>query len=223
MTRQPDSCKSGGERFRVGEHLFLIRDEFRRGGVAETDGLRRDDVHERSALGAGEHDFVDIGSEFRFAKNHAAARAAEGFVGGRGDDIGPIARVGMHTGGDQAGEVGHVDQENGADRIGHLTEAGEIDDARIGAAAGDDHFRLVFLGQARELVVIDTLIFFADAIGDHFIELAGKIQVMAVREMAAVRQVHTEDGVARIEHAAVGGFIGLRSAVRLDVGVFSVE
>ena len=46
---------------------------------------------------------------------------------------------------------------------------------------------------------------------------------MPVRQVAAVRQVHAQDGVARIEHAGVGRLIGLRAGVRLHVGILGVK
>ncbi len=54
---------------------------------------------------------------------------------------------GIEPGGDQAGEMRHVDQQDGAHRIGDLAEALEIDDARIGAAARNNHFRFVLFGE----------------------------------------------------------------------------
>ena len=93
----------------------------------------------------------------------------------------------------------------------------------IGAAARDDHLGLVFFGQAREFVVIDALVFFSDAVGNDLVGFAGKIQRMAVRQVAAVRQIHAEDGVAGLEDGGVGGLIGLRTGVRLDVGVFGAK
>ena len=41
----------------------------------------------------------------------------------------------------------HVHQEEGAYGIGHFADAGEVDDARVGAGARDDHLRLVLVGQ----------------------------------------------------------------------------
>ena len=46
---------------------------------------------------------------------------------------------------------------------------------------------------------------------------------MPVGEVAAVRQVQPEDGVARLQHRGVGFHVGLRSGVRLDVGVLRSE
>ena len=67
----------------------------------EGDGFGGDDVHEGTALGAGEDGAVYEGGDVfdgffgffegvaddAFAKNQAAARAAEGFMGGGGHDV----------------------------------------------------------------------------------------------------------------------------------------
>ena len=53
--------------------------------------------------------------------------------------------------------------------------------------------------------------------------LAGEIERVAVREVAAVRQVHAQDGVAGLQHRGVGGLIGLRAGMRLHVGVLGAE
>ena len=46
---------------------------------------------------------------------------------------------------------------------------------------------------------------------------------MAVRQVAAVREVHAEDRVARLEHRHVDGHVGLRARVRLHVDVLGAE
>ena len=71
---------------------------------------------------------------FSLRQDHAGARSAQRLVRGGGDDVGVLARVGMHARRHQAGDVRHVHQEDRAHRIGDLAEAREIDDARIGAA-----------------------------------------------------------------------------------------
>jgi hypothetical protein len=50
-------------------------------------------------------------------------------------------RRGVDTGGDEARDVRHVDQQHGAHLPRDLAERLEVDDARIGAGAGDDHLR----------------------------------------------------------------------------------
>jgi hypothetical protein len=46
---------------------------------------------------------------------------------------------------------------------------------------------------------------------------------VAVREVAAVGEVHAEDGVAGVEHGGERGLVGLGAGVGLDVGVFGAE
>ena len=46
---------------------------------------------------------------------------------------------------------------------------------------------------------------------------------MSVGQMAAVGQVHAEDGVAGLEHGQIDGLVGLGARVRLDVHVFGVK
>ena len=81
-------------------------------------------------------------------QDHAAARAAQRLVRRGGDDMRVRKRRGMRAAGDEAGEMRHVDHQIGADFVADLAEALEVDDARIGRAAGDDQFRLVLAARA---------------------------------------------------------------------------
>ena len=47
--------------------------------------------------------------------------------------------------------------------------------------------------------------------------------MMAVCEVASVRQVQAQDGVARLQNRCVGGHIGLRSCMRLHVRIFGLK
>src|SRR5690606_4480084 len=60
------------------------------GGNLERHGLGGDDVHERAALLAGEDRGVELLARVLgvAGQDQARARAAEGFVDGRGDDVG---------------------------------------------------------------------------------------------------------------------------------------
>ena len=109
------------------------------------------------------------------------------------------------------------------DALRDLADPREIDDARIRARADHDHLRLVLLGEALQLVVVDALVVLTDAVRNDRVELAREIQRMAVREVAAVRQVHAEHRVARLEQREVHGHVRLRARVRLHVGVFGAE
>ena len=93
----------------------------------------------------------------------------------------------------------------------------------ISAATADDQLRALFLGQLFQVVVVDRLGFFGHAVGNDLVRLAGKIQMMAVGEVAAMRQVQAENGIARLQHGRVGFHVGLRSGVRLHVGMLGAE
>ena len=87
-----------------------------------------------------------------------AARAAEGLVGGRGDDVGVRHGRRVQTGGDQACEVGHVDHQVGADLVGDPAELGEVEVTRVGRPARDDELGPVLERQATDLSHVDTVV-----------------------------------------------------------------
>ncbi len=79
------------------------------------------------------------------------------------------------------------------------------------------------LGNRFQLVVVDQLGVPAHLVEGGPIELAAEAEPVAVREMAAVREVEAEDGVARLQHGHIGGGVGLRAGVRLHVDVLAAE
>ena len=131
--------------------------------------------------------------------------------------------LGCTPGGDEAGDVRHVDEEIGADLAGDLAHALEVDDARVGGGADGDQRGLEFARGFFELVVVDALVFWRDAVVGDLVEAAGEIRLVAVGEVAAVGEVHGEDLVAGLEHGEVDGGVRLRAGVRLDVGVLRAE
>src|SRR5579864_887075 len=124
---------------------------------------------------------------------------------------------GMNSACDQAGKVSHVHQVQRADLVGDLPHAGEIDDAGIGAAAADDHLGPLFFSKLLQIVVVDGLSFLGHAVGNDAISFSGKVEMVPVGEVSAVRQVQTENGVAGLQHGGVGFHVGLRTGVGLYV------
>ena len=47
--------------------------------------------------------------------------------------------------------------------------------------------------------------------------------MMAVREVTAMRQIQSENGVARLQHCGIGLHVRLRSGMRLHVGMLGAE
>ena len=162
-------------------------------------------------------------TEFRLGKNHSRTRTAQSLVRGRSDDVRMRHRRRMRAASNQPGEVRHVDEVERADFIGDLAHARKIDDARISAAAADDQLRMFSLRDLFQIVVVDGLGFFGDAVRNDLVRLAGKIQGMPVRQMTAMRQIQAENGVARLQDRGIRFHVGLRSGMRLHVGVFGAE
>ena len=81
----------------------------------------------------------------------------------------------------------------------------------------------MLVGEPIELVVVDALVIFAHAVGHDRVQLAREVQRVAVRQMAAVRQVHAEDRVAGLQQREIHGHVRLRAGVRLYVGVLGAE
>jgi hypothetical protein len=129
----------------------------------------------------------------------------------------------VQSGGDEAGEVRHVGPEQGADLIGDRTERGEVEVARVRGPAGDDDLGLFGDGLLAQLVHVDPEVVCLDLVGGDFVELAGEVQLHAVREVTAVSQGEAQDLVPRGDHGVERRGVGLRAGVRLDVGVFGAE
>ena len=165
-TRKPASFKPAASALRVGDHLLLIRHELRLHGLQEAHRLGRDDVHQRPALRAGKDRFVDRRGRISPSHRIMPLRGPRSVLCVVEVTISAHWHgIGMQAGRHQAGDMRHVHQKNRAHRIGDLAETREIDDARIGAAAGDDHLGLVLLGQPGQFVVIDALVLAAHAVG----------------------------------------------------------
>jgi hypothetical protein len=173
------------------------------------------------ALHHREDGLVELRGVLGLADHRAAARAAQDLVRREGDDVGVGHRARDRLAGDQADEVGGVDHEDRADLVGHLAEGGEVDGARDGGAAGDDHLRLVLARQVAHLVVVDVLGVLGHAVVHGVEPLAREADLGAVGEVAAVRQRHREHRVARLQERAVDGDVRAGAGVRLQVRVLA--
>ena len=97
----------------------------------------------------------------------------------------------------RAREMGHVDHQVRADRVGDLAEALEVELARVGRPAGDDHLRPVLLGEALHLVHVDQARLAIDVVGDDLVQPARDVDLHPVGEMAAVGQLEPHQRVPR--------------------------
>jgi len=149
-----------------------------------------------------------VSREGGFREDQAAARAAQRFMCGRGDDIRVRKGAGMDACGHQSRDVRHVHKENRVHAFGGFRHALEVDDPRIGARTSHNHFRPMFVGEPFDFVVIDALVFFPYPVGHEFVHPARKVQWMAVCQVAPVREIHAEHRVAWLEQGHVHGDVG---------------
>ena len=77
--------------------------------------------------------------------------------------------------------------------------------------------------QLFDFVVVDTLVVFAHAVGDEFVHASGEIQRVAVGEVTAMREIHSQHGVARLQRGHVNGYVGGGAGMGLHVGVLGAE
>lgn len=109
---------------------------------------------------------------------------------------------------DEPGEVRHVDPQLGTDLVGDGTERREVEMARVCRPSGDDDLRTVLESLVAHDVHVDQEGLGIDAVGDRVVELAREVELHAVREMAAVAELETQDGVTgagdRRKHGRVG-------------------
>ena len=192
--------------------------------LAEGDRLRRNRMHQGTALQARKHGGVDFPRQLLVVGEHqAAARAAERLVCRRSDDVSVGERAWMRAAGDESGEMRHVNHEYGADRIRDFAEAREINHARIGGAAGDDDFRLCVVRERLDFVIVDALIVAPHAIGDRLEPLARHVHGRAVGKMAAGGEVEPQIGIARLHGGHKSGLVRLTAGMRLHIGEAAIE
>ena len=129
----------------------------------------------------------------------------------------------MRAAGNEPGKVRHVDQIKGAHLVGNLAHAGKVNRPRISASPADNQLGAFPLRKLFQLVIVDGFRLFGDAVGDDLVRLAGKIQMMPVRQMSAMRQIQPQNRIARLQNRSVRFHVRLRSGVGLHIGVLRAK
>ena len=129
----------------------------------------------------------------------------------------------MNSRRDKPGDVRDVREQIRADFARDFAHAFEVNDTRIGTRAHGDHFWFMLARHLCELVVINLFAVLADAVVDNFEKFAGKIRLVAMRQVPAVRQIHRQHFVAGLQHGKINGHVRAAAGVRLDVHVFRAK
>ena len=216
--------QAAAERLGIVQDVLLINTEIVAQRFLKADRLRRDHMHQRAALGAGEDRLVEVPllRGFLIAEDHAASGPAQGLVGGGGHHVRVGNRAGMKPRSHQAGDMGHIHHQAGSHLVGDLAERLEIYGPRIGGRAGDDHLRAALPCGFLHLVIIQEP-FVVHAVGNHVKIFSGHVHRASVRQVAAVVQVHSHDGVSGREHGKLHRHVGLGAGMGLHVGIITAE
>ena len=196
--------------------IFL---EFRLQCLPEADGLCRDDMLQRAALGAGEDGGIDpLGQHRVVGQDQAAARAAQGLVGRGGHNVCIGHRALVIAARHQTGDVGHIDHQVSAIAVGDLGQLFKVDGAGVSRRARHDELRAHRFDLLFQRRIVDDAVL-VDAVGNEVVVLAGHVHRRAVGQVATLRQVHAHDGIADVQQCKVDGQVGLCTGVRLHVGI----
>lgn len=144
---------------------------------------------------------------------------------GGGDDVAVLERRALLTGRDETRDVSHVREEVRALAVGDLSETSVVPVAGVGRTAANDETGLEEVRVGLELGVVDDTSSGVDAVRER-LEVdrrSGDLllgSVVAVGEVAAVRETETHDTVLGVDQGGEGGEAGGVSAVsdEADVG-----
>ena len=117
----------------------------------------------------------------------------------------------------------HVHHQVGADLVGDAAEGFEVQLARVGGPAGDDQLGPVLQGRGAHGVHVAPERLPVHAVCGDLVQPATEVDLHAVGQVPAVRQLQAEDGVALADQRVHRRGVGLRAGVRLHVGVAGAE
>ena len=166
-----EGLRQGGGVF---ENLLLVGFELRLHRLPQGHGLGGDDVLQGTTLAARENGGVDFLGQRLLAEDHAAPGAAEGLVGSGGHYVGIRHRGGVEPHSHQASDMGHIHKQIGSHLVGDIGKGLEVDGARIGGGAGQEHAGPVLFGQIAHLVVVDVALV-VDAISHDIIVFSREV------------------------------------------------
>ena len=226
-TARYDAVAAGGEasrqRLGVGDNLCRVELESIAERLTEAHCLGGDQVLERPSLDSRKHRAIEILGVLLLAQDHPTAWPAQRLVRRGRDEVRHRTGIRMQPGCDQTRGMGDVGVHDGAHLVADLAHAPEVDMARVGRKADHDELRPVLAGDLGHRVVVEQLGLAVHTVGDDVVQLAGKRQPMAVRQMPTVGQIHPHDRVAGLQGGEVHAHVGLRAAVRLYIGMIGAE
>ena len=206
------------------DHLLGIDLELRPQGFTEGHGLGRDHVHEGPALEPGKHRRIQLLRQLLVVgEDQPTPGAPQGLVGRGRHHMGVREGIGIDASRHQARIVGDVGHQKGTDRVCDLAEAGEVDVPRIRRPSRDDHLGPFGQGQFGGLVIVDQIILGPHGVMHRPEPLARLVDVLAVGQVTACRQVHAHEGIPGRQGRHEDRLVGLAAGMGLHVGIVAPE
>ena len=111
----------------------------------------------------------------------------------------------------QAGNMSHIHHEQRIYAVRNGRHPFKVNDARIGAGAGDYHLGAVLFGQFFQFIIINTVRLSVNTIRNYIKIHARQIYRTAMGQMAAMRQIHAQKGIAMFKQSKIDSRIRLGS------------
>merc|ERR1740123_1882162 len=220
------SLQGLGQGLRILHDLLLVLLELRTLPHLERRGQRRDRLVVRATLEAREHGCVDLFLEVILLapaeENHGTSGPAQGLVGRGRHDVGVIERRSDHTTDNKAGDVGHVSKEDRTALVRNLAHSRIVDEPRISTRARNEDLRPDAEREFLALVVIDQTSRLVEAVRNRLevLRYHGNLlrgQLVAVRQVATMRQVQSHDAVVDVAEGREDLEVGRAPAQGLNV------
>src|SRR5215208_4784061 len=119
--------------------------------------------------------------------------------------------------------MGNISKHACTDTASDLSDTFEVDDPWIRRCATNEKLWSMCFSDLLQLVVINLFRLSRHAVVSNLVTEPGEVQRMSVREMAAVRKVHSQDLIAILDRREIDRHICLSATVRLNVGVLGAK
>ena len=107
--------------------------------------------------------------------------------------------------------------------VRNLSKAGIVELARVSSGAHPDQARAIGHRRPPHFIIVDALAFPIDAILHSMIGFAREVHIPAMGKVPALRQTHTQDGIAGVHQGEIDGLIGGAARIGLHVDVFGAK